>query len=244
MGDVVLEKVPPPWDESLPPLLAGVLTLPSEIAARIPEEYLRRNADEIQAAIHWVIRLKWNSKHKVPGRRAFVTEVKPTGEWLKTLLNLCMEAQTLLGLANRTVRFNDAAEWFTAIIQELLYLGKQTVIVNLYPPANPDAAMQKVQASPAKKRSEIDLLNAACSGFKDLSRPTDGVGKLAFADLVSTAKLLAEENDLFRKQVYMPFCAALRAMIAAMSGAKFASLGFEDGQTFEQKRGREKRVKR
>jgi hypothetical protein len=231
-GSINIERVPPPWDSAIPPLLASVIQAPFRDVPPNIHRMLEANIYEIQVSLHWLIRLEWNSRYKIPVKRSLAKVVEPTGRWLQTILHLCEKVFTICGLGGISMRYTRVEQLFYEIIQNLFFVGKQMVLANLYPVQSVDIAM--VGKSNHKKRSELQILHHSCSLMKAREIPPNR--NLAFFDLVATSAQIAESPsmDRFRIEYYQPFVSATRAMLDSMDSPGYKSFFEQDGELYEQ----------
>ncbi len=68
-------------------------------------------------AIHWVIKLKWQSNYKIPYSRNLAQTIKPLGMLISTQLELCIQCHSFLN----PNPYSTAAKWFVAIARESQY---------------------------------------------------------------------------------------------------------------------------
>lgn len=186
---VPTEEISPPWDEAI-----NSVQKPS-IMLWIPDEPLRDqislNEEIYTIALHWLLKKKWRSKHKIPASRKVANAVEPLGEFLFRLLNLCSECHVL---APR--RLGDAAEIFQKAVQEMKQGNLEEIL-------SPD------QKGDGKKKhckttfEEIKILKSNQNPYEVCRSPHT-------YRLTEIALQLAnqEVNDLFIKKVWKPFLKA------------------------------------
>ena len=61
--------------------------------------------------LHWCVKKKWYSKHKIPTSPRFQKLYEPYGEVLHRTLELCIQCHT------KNSGYADAAEWFGRIVR-------------------------------------------------------------------------------------------------------------------------------
>jgi hypothetical protein len=248
-------KIPPPWIDFIPPLLEQQKALPYVV--RAAKYYaIGRNIYNIQIALHWVIKLEWDSRYKIPEKRVVIEATKPIGVWLQSILHLCEKAHSASVLGGQATRYLNAANWFSAIVQEIWAFGIASFFAEiLYPVADTEIEQRQRAISRDKKRLEIRLLHNTCSRIKALEKPVRyplaqfaqfqdlDTTDLALGDLLAKAIDLAERSDQFRKQTFTPCVRAMRTMIDAFDSPKYISLEVDGNRVYEQGGSRYKKLK-
>lgn len=115
--DIVTKSIPIPWNIyikkilSCPYPLGGLPRKPSE--GELALIYYRANAWEI--ALHWVIKKKWNKKHKIPTKRSLAKRLEPKGEFLRQILLLCEGCHAKQEAVPTNIPYPNAAHWFCLV---------------------------------------------------------------------------------------------------------------------------------
>ena len=119
-GDIPLvptEIISPPWDKAIE--TAKKITLSPDTAISDAHAALHRYAQASwECSFHWLYKLKWNRKHKIPFGDVCTEVSEPVGWLLWSLLELCKEVH--LYSCMETKNYNHASEWFSLICQEIL----------------------------------------------------------------------------------------------------------------------------
>ncbi len=115
---VPTENIPHPWGKAIE--IAKKITLPPEAAISKAYAALYKYAQaNWECSFHWLYKLKWKHKHKIPSFGDVCTEVsEPVGWLLWSLLELCEEVHRRHCV--ETKNYNHASDRFPLICQEIL----------------------------------------------------------------------------------------------------------------------------
>ncbi len=167
-----------------------------------------------QISLGWLIKLEFEDKFRIEGKRSLVNSLKPQGEYLRNVFLLCEACharQDMVG--DEPLPYANAGEWFGAIYKEKMGAGLNEIISS-YP--TPDE-------SPAngKKRDYIRPLQDFCSTASKLENPYPLEYFPHHSRLLDTAIKLCEQSKEFHRSRYKPFITAWREHLKAKQGASF-----------------------
>lgn len=204
----VVSTTPPPWDEAMVPLISCPVMLPIPKQPVEIRQFLELNTYTFQTALHWMIRLSWNSKHPIPGDRMMKTATQKTGEWLKHVRLLCQQCHDFQRLGNVQTPYRDSTDWFKRIVMEL-FVGSFSIISDYPYPGEAESGTSR-----KTKRHGINSMNAVCSRVNAFEYPCAKSNMFAFSQLLTAAISMAESLDVFKQEYFRPFIKAWRAMIS------------------------------
>jgi hypothetical protein len=164
--------------------------------------------------LHWLVKLKWNSKHRTPYTpKGHKETYKPLGELYKRVLNTCMECH-LLDLGSE---YNTPAEWFRLILFETSVEGQ-----NLND--GKDETVKKLQRG-----------NRELAGLSNPFNPTaePHAYRLAQAALA----VIDGGNDVFLKEVWRPLVKARQAWVRELRSERWQSMRHDGTHWFLQSGG-------
>lgn len=101
------------WDTQFDLLQNTTYSLP-RILTKGEWLFLLGNEAKWLLILHWVIKKKWISKHKIPVKRALANLYEPAGLLWFHFLELCIQCHSLHSDGN----YRNAAEWFGFLIKE------------------------------------------------------------------------------------------------------------------------------
>lgn len=111
---VPISKVPPPWHLAIDSIQSPFV--PLLIPNKPTETHIAINEALWVVALHWVFKKKWSKRHKIPANRAVKDAVKPLGELLYRILELCIQCHAVLPV--NSTRCGNAAQWFDCVVWE------------------------------------------------------------------------------------------------------------------------------
>jgi hypothetical protein len=137
-----------------------------------------------ELVLHWVHKLKWNSRHKIPVKRGRATKsaqlLKPLAQVCVAWINLCMELH-VLGFGRQ---YKNAGEWFKAICWEI----KQDIY---------SAVFHRKEGSILDGKTKRDLAAIIGNGAINPFDPEHQPAQWAAADAVLAIK--TTHPDIFRE---------------------------------------------
>lgn len=152
-----------------------------------------------QMVAHWVFKLKWSSKHRLPAKRNEAKNWKPFGEMILATLELCIQCYAIKG---KELPYDNAYQWWSAIALESKYSELMS-------------ATQGKDVLVNKMRKELAMLRYYKNPYNRKEGPH-------IFELISTATKLAERNtesgvdlDIFRKEYWSPFLGAYKRLVDA-----------------------------
>jgi hypothetical protein len=102
------------------------LTFPIVVRVSLPKTptpvellLFQRGVNELIIGLHWVIKLDWDKKHKIPANRDLAATLKPFGEYLHQSFLLCEAVHARQkSLPYQLPGYTDASDWFLSIFKE------------------------------------------------------------------------------------------------------------------------------
>lgn len=167
-----------------------------------------------QISLGWLIKLEFEDKFKIEGKRNLVNSLKPQGEYLRNIFLLCEACHARQAMvSDEALPYANAGEWFAAIYKEKMGAGLDEII-RPYP--IPDKAVTR-----DKKRDYIRVLQKSCSTLSELENPYPIEYFPHHSRLLDTAIKLCEQSKEFHSTRYRPFIAAQRQHLKAKESSSF-----------------------
>lgn len=167
-----------------------------------------------QISLGWLVRLEFEDKFKIEGKRSLVNSLKPQGEYLRNIFLLCEACHARQTMVNdEALPYANAGEWFAAIYKEKMGAGLDEII-RPYP--IPDKAVTK-----DKKRDYIRVLEDPCSAARKLENPFPLEYFPHHSRLLDTAIKLCGKSREFHQTRYKPFTTAWKEHLKAKQGVSF-----------------------
>jgi hypothetical protein len=186
------------------------LAIPSEGQKQHINLYLQ----QWQISLGWLIKLEFEDKFKIEGKRNLVNILKPQGEYLRHIFLLCEACHARQAMVDdEALPYANAGEWFAAIYREKMGAGLDEII-RPYP--IPDKAITK-----DKKRDYIRILQNPCSAASKLENPFPIKYFPHHSRLIDTAINLCGKSKEFQRSRYKPFITAWREHLKAKEGRSF-----------------------
>jgi hypothetical protein len=167
-----------------------------------------RNLDEVEifvlkhslngwdTALHWAVKLFWNTKHKILGGQAHVRAAKPLGVVLACEINLCIQCHALTGY--KKAGYPDAAIWFGELWREHL----KVELNNLF----------KLTVNGGGKKARVLHLRHILRTLKEEDNPFDRSIQPCLSHLIDCSLALAKQaGSIFREKYWLPYIRALSA---------------------------------
>ncbi len=225
----VTESIPIPWNN----VIAALFTYEPKLLSKLSKgqkTFAQYIWWQREIALHWLIKLEWNSRHQIPTTPKIKRLSKPKGEVLRRFFLLCERCHTLRG-AN--LSYSQAADWFGLFFFEQTL---QQIIGGITdkrgPKANrPKQRLIRKQKKFIRKLKDLEnpfLLNnekgEAYKGLMALPRLR------ASCDLIETAIGIVEQPDanIFRKKYWIPLISALEKEVESWKSKDFGVLSIEN----------------
>ncbi|HEY9601248.1 MAG TPA: hypothetical protein V6C85_06525 [Allocoleopsis sp.] len=157
--------------------------------------------------LHWVIKKKWLSKHKIPTRRGYTKLYEPRGELLYRILELCLQLHSSKWGGN----YRNAFDWFHQYL-EFERSGEIELVLKS------DSDSKK-----GWKRSYQKAHRACLISLRDGVNPYHKIEEPHIYRLMEAALPLAEQSDIFEANFWKPFLRAYTAWIRSHDGDDWAS---------------------
>lgn len=228
---VPILKKDPQWNFAL-----QVVQCPTVLTALSPEQ---QTAIEVFSGkwllfLHWVIKKKWISKHKVPISPKYVKFYEPKGEQLYRILEMCIQCHSTPWGAH----YSNAAQWFSAIVatergMEIDY------VLNESEKAKGKEGNGKTKDNRVYKN---DMLYHHWEVIKILQYAGNDVIKTPMKKpyspnemphhycLIEAASDLARNSDIFKKQFWNPYLAAYRKWIVSLNDPFWQAVWVDQGK--------------
>lgn len=206
--------LPHPWDKTI----TGLLERPHKIRVwELPDNPERQLMNmwtlSQEVALHWLVKLEWLPRHRIPFRRPLTLDLKPEGQMLHALYRLCVETHALVG---NQVDYTHAAQWFWCCFQERLKAG-----------------CWEIQNPGLNKEETLAALRSLTAIARDYQDPFEGIpGMVAHSDLLRLSGSLAERLEGFYFKSYRPFLQAWTAVHSAKDSSAFVRYFIEDGKLY------------
>lgn len=151
--------------------------------------------------LHWVIRKKWQKKHKIPGNKASNKGYEPLGELYFRILELCIQVHPY-----DCFGYLSASDWFTRIITHERNAAYQMIFT----------IASGARESPTKTEvsNNFHQLAVALNKFRypydpqAFSNPYDPVEDPHMYRLIASAVQYGETADRFRDDYWKPLATA------------------------------------
>ena len=207
---VPVQKLEPAWID-----VFEVLQEPPTIGVGVAKEDLKnwkptpaQINDAIRLAItwnitlHWVVKLKWDSKHKIPYPAKVKRVIEPFGKLIYRYLELCIQCHSCLPLGQ--TRYENAAMWFWKIVRES---QRNTIF----------------RESNIGKTETLNQRRATVNAFVDLTNPIPKQDAPYEWDLIETAIKVVNLSDRFETEYWTPFIRDYRSWNTAVDGTDWGA---------------------
>jgi len=154
--------------------------------------------------LHWVIRKKWNEKHKIPGDRVRNKDYEALGALYFWILELCIQVH-----AFERSGYLSAAEWFACIIKHERD-GAYRTIFEVASGARTSPSKTEISNYLAEKASALKKFKYPYDP-PEFWNPYDSEKDPHMHKLIAAATRYAETASNFRKQYWKPFVATFSA---------------------------------
>lgn len=226
------------WDTQFD-LLQNITYLLPRIPTKSEWLFLLENEAKWLLILHWVIKKKWISKHKIPVKRAVANLYEPAGLLWFHFLELCIQCHSLHSDGN----YRNAAEWFGFLIKErklsiLEYLfiqeiQKEAVDDNLageqgVRPLNKNT--QQTYRVIATSKGEFIAENQYISKcLRQEINPFDPNHDTHHYRLIQACLELSDRSDTFRKKFWKDFLRSYSGFIESFRNPHISFTYIENG---------------
>ena len=202
-------KAIPPWDEALDRLQREPFILISD-QTEAQEINFTRVETIWQVTLHWVFKLKWCSKHKIPYSRELANVCKPYGVLIFRYLELCIQCHAIPTIAS--ARYKNASDWFVKLVRETQ--------LNAFFSDDSPGKVQRLK----ERRKQLDLLKEGGNPFSSASSPH-------LHRLIEACRPLLM-SDRFDEDYWKPFLKAYSAWITMYESKEWTTSYEEDGKFY------------
>jgi hypothetical protein len=222
--DYVTSFIPIPWNE----VIQELLVRPIRLTQPVTEGQLALIWVEIrawEAALHWVIKWEWRTKHKIPLKRSLAKRYEAKGRFLQQIFRLCERCHTFQdAVPSVKIPYRHAAYWFGVIYWEFLW----NEVVEAFPAKELKKGMLKDNLI-AERRAKFQ-------GYKDRKNPiSQHSPREATYKLFEVARELAEQSESFEENYWNKFVAAYKDETAQLDSSNYARIFVEeDGRAYVQ----------
>jgi hypothetical protein len=201
-------KAVPPWDAALDQLQRGSF-IPIPVQTEAQKINFKRVEIIWQVTLHWVFKLKWFSKHKIPYSRKLTNVCKPFGELVFRYLELCIQCHAMKPIGS--IPYGNASDWFVKLVRETQ--------LNAFFSNDSPGKVQRLK----ERRKQLDLLKEGENPFSSESYPH-------LHRLIEACRSLLI-SDQFENDYWKPFLKAYSAWIT-MFESKDWTTSYEEDEKF------------
>jgi len=205
-----LPKIPreTDWNVTFCLLQNPTFTFPENLSPA-QQALLELSEGELLLIMHWVIKKKWISRHKIPFPRKAQALYEPKGDYWFWILELCLQLHpTEFGQ-----KYRNAGEWFCWLIHEQRQVnGAGVVNDKIRKGGQKEAIRQNYQSISGKLRRGENPFNQESTPHHWL--------------LAEAGLSLAEVSDRFDQQYWKKFKAAL-SKVSKLDGFDYVWIGEE-----------------
>ncbi len=202
------DAIEPPYNELVKMLQTVAVEYDGELDPDVANFLISQGLEFWNTLLHWVTKLKWNSKCKIPGGQTHARSTKPWGELLYCSLELCIQCHA--GVGYKAAGYPDAAVWFEKIWIDY-------VIADM---AHKVALMFQLESD---KTSWVADLSLVLRELKNDRNPYNQMREPHLHHLINCSLKLAGKSEEFRKRYWLPY---VRAYAACVTQLKFNPSGY------------------
>jgi hypothetical protein len=179
-----LEKTPIPWNYEF-----ALVTSPELIKMAAKEEQVDplffNNFIHVARILHWVIKIRWDSKHNLPAMpKGHKNDYKSLGYLYSSVIDVIQE----LDFLDLTNHYTTSAQWFVEILTE--------------------GALDSPNCDQSKNADIKQIQSENRSLFSSGTNPFNPELEPSTCDLINRALTLCDRSDIFRKKLWGNFRAA------------------------------------
>lgn len=184
--------------------------------------------------LHWAIKLTWDNKHRVPGKRTKTLAIQPYGEFFKQMFLLCEKCHGRQYSANIRLPYTNAEEWFHELYWEWLQMDLIRTCLS-FKTDNNDANVKSQDTD--KKRSAVRASRKIWhQAYYQLENPfTEDIEHLS--RLIDTAIALSNSSPIFKSEDYKAFIDAAMKMIDMFESPDFMRHVSKNNELYSQQSG-------
>jgi hypothetical protein len=178
-------------------------------------------------ALHWVVKLDWSAKHKIPASRKVAEALKPLGIYLHQTFLLCAAVHARQNALPDRLNYRDAGEWFALIVKGM---GDE-IVGTVLAESEPAQSTYKNDEKRSQLRKVAKNPRLVESGQNPLKKNHYLV---ALSDLIDAAIALGAESSHFKNYELKPFLATWKAALKEMDSTRWQRQYIVDGQLHRQ----------
>lgn len=179
-----LEKTPIPWDYEFALATSPELLKMAANGEQV-DPFFFNSFIHVARILHWVIKIRWNSKHKLPTMpKGHKNDYRSLGYLYSTLIDVIQELD-FLGL---TSGYDTSAQWFMEILAE--------------------GALDCPNCDQSKDADIKGIQSQNKSLFSSGTNPFNPELEPSTYDLINRALILCDRSDVFKKKLWGKFRAA------------------------------------
>jgi hypothetical protein len=216
------------------------ITFPIVVTVTLPREptaneliQIERSVDVLNIGLHWVIKLDWDKKHKIPASREVAKTLQPLGEYLYQSFLLCSAVHTRQkALLWQLPSYTDASDWFMSIFVEKIkaIFSEMFDLIILDPNKKPIPTYDGHE----KHRLVRETLEYPKCVEKGVN-PFRGNPDLSnLSTLLDAAIFMAKESPQFKPKYLRPFTTSWRKLLRDMETDKWQRVFQKDGKLCQQ----------
>jgi hypothetical protein len=198
---IPLDKVDSPYDRAIYLLQCLELELWVDFDPEISYVLLQDCFDARSTMLHWVVKLKWDEKHKIPGQQSYIRALKPWGQLGCCLLELCIQCHA--GVGYKVAGYPDAAIWFRSVWLDCVRLDVIRTV----------RSMMQVKDDKTVRLAEI---RHEAAKLKNDENPYDPTQQPHLYHLIKCSLHLAKKSN-FERQYWKPYIRALTTCATQMN---------------------------
>ncbi len=185
--------------------------------------------DYICIGLHWLIKLEWNTKHKIPYPRKIWKDFKPYGLYLQQLLRLCNAVfNNKIFIPNDCIPYSNGLDWFISIANESVN-SLYKYLDDLIEQTN------QIHDKYDRKRALLNIHYENIRNLKDDESPFVNENGFSinkpYTLLIESAIAIKNHrhNNKFSTDYYKPYLQAYKDWVDNYKASQWQRLYYEDG---------------
>ncbi len=184
---------------------------PAEVA------FLVADAGRTSMVLHWVVKKKWLSKHKIPFIRGVGKLYEPEGDFWYWLLELCIQCH----LTSWGKPYRNASHWYSCLFWERKLPNIEYAVFGISS-QNTNEYTTGMEAYRKNEQAIVGLLRKG-------ENPFSARFNLHHCCLMQASIEMANSSDRFRSQYWRKFLAAYSKWINSLKNFNFISVETKNG---------------
>lgn len=191
--------------------------------------------------LHWAIKLTWDKKHRVPGKKTKILTMQPYGEFFKQMFILCEKCHGRQRSVNAELPYTNAEEWFHRLYWEWLeidfiqdFFSFQTTDISQ--PTDSSDVNTKTKSADKKRFVTRNCRRVWHQAYYQLENPFTGNTK-HLSTLIDTAISLSKSSPVFKSEDYKAFIDAAMKMIDMFESPNFMRHVSKNNELYYQRSG-------